>query len=240
MKRWSTTFHTRRLELLKKFETEVDELIASFLGPLLASASDVHPAVHSAVESLRDSILNEGTKLKQAAKELFDDVNEAAKGAHRAVKPQVKSAWQDVYTACAAARGTNHFARNKKAHKDHVNGDGGVPMFKKAGVAMKSILNQSLKKLPAKFEASYQKAETTIRRHLITTLDRYTIGVGNANDGLSAKENLEKALQPISDELKKAWGMEPSSEVVEDAARVDLDGGDTENDAFHFDANEYE
>jgi hypothetical protein len=238
MKDWTETFHNYRPELLKKYEAQVDELIADFVEPVVTSANDIHPTIDEALKSLKENILSLRTMLKDTAGDIFEGINQAAKEAHRAVNPEVAASWQSTYQKCGAERGVGHYDRNKKVHKEHLNSDGGFLMYKRAGVTMQKMMNAALKKLPEKFEASFSNALTQLREDLRVTLDRYSVSNVETNDlpALASKGRLQKALKQNFDELEKSWGIEPEPEI-QDPDRVEPvtveDIGDSEIDDFN-------
>jgi len=238
MKNWTETLHTQRPELLKKYKQQVDKLIAEAIEPILASAADIHPTVDDALMSQRGSVMILRAKLRDAGEDIFDGINVVAKAAHRSVKPQVESAWKSTYTKCRSEKRKGHFEENKKAHKAHIQGDGGVPMFKKAGSAIQRTMNTALKKLPEKFEANFQKNIIDLRDTLKITLDRHTIGEGGAEAGVAGKKKLDKILKLHFDNLENSWGMEPEPEIEED--KVADVGLDDVSDIEDYNLEEYE
>ena len=239
VKDWAETFHNKCFELLKNYQAQADLLIAEFVDSITASAHDVHETINEALQSLRENLLGVKTVLKNAAAEMFEGVKLAAKEAHRLVKPEVLSSWESTYATCGAAKGKDVFKRNKETHKKHVYGDGGIPMYKRAGVSMQKTLNMELEKVEEKFQANFDNAVNRIREDLKVMLDRHSLS--NAQTGSSAavfleKENLQKALKPYFDALEKAWGIASENGVDEsekDDAEEASDSDDSEVEGFN-------
>jgi hypothetical protein len=237
MKGWTETFHNYRLGLLQKYEAQVDQLISDFVGPLLTSAHDIHPVIDEALKSLKENVLCLRTMLKDSAGDIFESINQAAKEAHRAVKPQVEDSWQATYTKCGAERGTGLYVRNKQHHREHFKAGGGVRMYKKAEGAMRKTMKPALKKLPEKFKSSFKEAITKLREDLKVTLDLHSISnaPARAQTASAARTKLYKALKPHFEKLEKSWGMEPEPEIdnVDQIQPETLDNiGDSDIDDF--------
>ncbi|KAE9376210.1 hypothetical protein N431DRAFT_532541 [Stipitochalara longipes BDJ] len=241
IKSWTKTFHSRRPELLRKYETKADELIVSFTESLMTSAHDIHPAIDEAIQSLKENVLSLRSLLKNDAKDIFEQVNQSSKEAHRTVKPEVLSSWTSTYQQCGCETGTGLYKRNKKTHRDYVNGNGGVGMYKKAGAKIQKTLNDVLSKLGEKFNASYNRAVMQLREDLKVMLERHSVGSMQTSGPQSAsfaKERLQKILQTRFDELEKAWGIEPAAEIEEsediksEQLEEALDDPDSDGDDF--------
>jgi hypothetical protein len=212
IKSWTDTFHKKRLELLKSYQTQVDETVVDFVESILTSARDIHPAIHEALQSLRENILGLRTMLKDEAATIFKDINTAAKEAHRMVKPEVVNSWNDIYEQCGEERGKGLFQRNRKAHRDHVKNEGGAAMYQRAGEAVRKALDKVLKRLQEKFNSSYNDAITQLQEDLNIVVERHSadpVRTALSPDASRAKERLRQALQPHFEELEKAWGIEP-------------------------------
>jgi hypothetical protein len=215
---WTKTFHTKSPEMLKRYEAQVDELIEAFTESLLTSALDLHPAIDEALQSLRENILGLRTMLKDEAAAIFDGINKASKEAHRTVKPAVLAAWWDIYNQCGCERGAGLFHRNKRAHREHVNGDGGKAMYQNAGEKIRETLDELLENLQEKFDSSYEDVDTQLREDLAVIVDRHSakpVQTTLSPGALLAKKRLQQALQPHFEELEKAWGIEPEIENTE-------------------------
>ena len=218
IKSWTETLHKKRPELLKEYEAQVDKLIADFIEPILTSARDIHPAIHEGLQSLRGNILDLRTVLKEEATAIFEDINNAAKEAHRAVEPEVVSSWEDIFEQCGEECGKGLFIRNKRAHREHVNNEGGAAMYQRAGDAIQEVLEKVLGKLQEKFETSIREAVKQLEEDLNILVERHStepVQTALSPDASLAKERLRKALQPHFDALEKAWGIESEAEKSE-------------------------
>lgn len=177
----------------------------------MTSARDIHPAIDEALQSLRENILGLRTILKDEAATIFEDINTAAKEAHRTVKPEVIDSWKDIYEQCGEECGKGLFQRNKKAHKDHVKNEGGVAMYQRAGEAIREALDKVLEGLQEKFNSSYNAAITQLQEDLNIMVERHSadsVRTALSQDASRAKERLRQALQPYFEKLEKAWGIE--------------------------------
>jgi hypothetical protein len=215
LKPWLETFHTRRPELLKKYESQVDQLIVNFTDSLLTVARDIHPAIDEALQYLRENILGLRTKLRDEGATIFEGINKASKDAHRVIKPTVLAAWEDIYEQCGAECGKGLFHRNKKAHREHVHGDGGEAMYEAAGEEIRETLDSVLENLQEKFDLSYGDAVTQLREDLNLMVESHSadpVKTALSPDASLAKERLQRALQPHFEELEQAWGIEPEVE----------------------------
>lgn len=215
--------------MLKNHNAQADLSIGEFVDSITLSAKDVHETVHEALQSLSGNLLSVKIILKNSASDIFAGINQAAKAAHRRVKPQVLLSWESTYAKCGATKGTDVFKTNKETHKKHVNGDGGLLMYKQAGLAMKETLSTELDKLEDKFHASFQAAVARIREDLKVMLDRHSLSTAKTRSPEAetlAKEKLQKALKPHFDALSKAWVVEAEieaddSEETESASELD-------------------
>lgn len=233
VKDWAETFHKKCFELLKNYQGQADLLIAEFVDSITASAQDVHETINEALQSLRENLLGVKTVLKNAAAEMFQGVKIAAKEAHRLVKPEVLSSWESTYATCGTTKGKDVFKRNKESHKKHVYGDGGIPMYKRAGVSMQKTLNKELEKVEEKFQANFDNAVNRIREDLKVMLDRHSLSNAQtcSPEAISfEKENLQKTLKPHFDALEKAWGIESENEVDE-SEKVDAEESSDSDDS---------
>jgi len=218
IKSWTETFHNKRLELLKEYDSEVDKLIVVFTEVILASARDVHPAIDEALQSLKGNVLNLQSILKDEAAIIFEALNNAAKEAHRTVKPKVSETWEEIYTQCGDECGRGLFERNKKRHWNHVRRDGGLAMYQKSGKAIQKALNKVLANLEKNFGSSLKDAIAQLQEDLRIVVDRHStdpIKTILSPDASLAKEQLRQALQPHFEQLEKAWGFEPEEEKPE-------------------------
>ncbi len=141
--------------MFKNYQAQADLLIADFVDSVTASAQDVHETINEALQSLRENLLGVKTVLKNAAAEIFEGVKLAAKEAHRLLKPEVLSSWESTYATCGATKGKDVLKRNKETHKKHVYGNGGIPMYKRAGVSLQKTLNEKLEKVEENFQANF-------------------------------------------------------------------------------------
>jgi hypothetical protein len=237
MKDWTETFHNYRLELLQKYEAQVDQLISDFVEPLLTSAHDIHPGIDEALKSLKDNVLCLRNMLKDSAGDIFESINEAAKESHRAVKPQIESCWQFTYIKCGEEKGTGLYERNKQRHREHVKAGGGVRMYEKAEGAMRETMKPALKKLPEKFKASFEEAIAKLREDLKVTLDLHSVSntPAIARATSAARTKLHKALKPHFENLGKSWGIAPEPEIddIDQIQPETLDNiGDSDIDDF--------
>ena len=239
VKDWAETFHNKCFGLLKNYQAQADLLIAEFVDSITASGQEIHETINEALQSLRENLLGVKTVLKKAAAEMFEGVKLAAKEAHRLVKPEVLSSWESTYATCGAAKGKDVFKRNKETHKKHVYGDGGIPMYKRAGVSMQKTLDKELEKVEEKFQANFDNAVNRMREDLKVMLDRHSLSNAQTRfpEATSLeKENLRKALKPYFDILKKAWGIESENGVDEsekDDAEEASDSDNSEVEAFN-------
>jgi hypothetical protein len=218
IKYWTDTFHKKRLELLKSYETQVDKTVMGFTESILTSARNIHPAIDKDLQSLRENIMGLRTMLKDEAATIFEDIITAAKEAHRTVEPEVVDSWKDIYEQCGEERGKGLFQRNRKAHRDHVKNEGGVAMYQRAGEAIRKALDKVLKGLQEKFNSSYHDAITQLQEDLNIVVERHsadTVRTALSQNASRAKERLRQALQPHFEELEKAWGIEPEIENTE-------------------------
>jgi hypothetical protein len=218
IKSWTNTFHKKRPELLKSYETQVDQTVGDFVESILTSARDIHPAIDEALQSLRENIMGLRTMLKDEAATIFEDINTAAKEAHRTVKPEVIDSWKDIYEQCGEESGKGLFQRNKKAHKDHVKNEGGAAMYQRAGEVIREALDKVLEGLQVKFNSSYNDAITQLQEDLNLMVERHSadpVRTALSQDASRAKERLRQALQPYFEKLEKAWGIEPEIENTE-------------------------
>jgi hypothetical protein len=243
---WTKTFHTKRPELLKRYETQVDELIEAFTESLLTSARDLHPAIDEALQSLRENILGLRTMLKDEAAAIFERINKASKEAHRTVKPAVLAAWRDIYNQCGCECGKGLFHRNKRAHREHVKGDGGKAMYQSAGEEIRETLEELLEKLQEKFDSSYDVVDTQLREDLAVVVERHStkpVQTTLSPDASLAKKRLQQALQPHFEELEKAWGIEPEIENTENDASEPKETAPTleveDEDIFDFNEDDW-
>lgn len=239
IKDWTETFHNYLPELLKEYESQVELLMAEFVESLMTSAQDIHLAIHEALQSLRENILSLRTTLKSAAADIFEEINQAAKGAHRSVKDEVFSSWESTYEQCGAERGTGLYKRNKKAHKNHVNGNGGMPMYKRVGATIQTALDKVLQQMQENFDASYNIAVTQLREDLKVMIERHSSSnVEPSAPGVTtfAKARLQQALLPHFEALEKAWGVEPEveSEAIESIeSELALEVEESDGDDFN-------
>ena len=235
------------MELLKGYEIRVDKLMVDFVEILLTSARDIHPAIDKALQSLRDNILGLRTMLKEEAATIFEGINSAAKEAHRAVKPEIVASWEGIYEQCGDECGKGLFHRNKKAHRNHVKGDGGAAMYKRAGDAIRKALNKVLDNLQEQFDMSYSEAANQLQEDLDILVERHSaspVKTALSLDASLAKERLRKALQPHFEQLEKAWGLD--SDVVkmeveesEQNETVPLLAAEEEQDMFAFNPDDW-
>ena len=233
VKDWAETFHKKCFELLKNYQGQADLLIVEFVDSITASAQDVHETINEALQSLQENLLGVKTVLKNAAAEMFQGVKIAAKEAHRLVKPEVLSSWESTYATCGITKGKDVFKRNKESHKKHVYGDGGIPMYKRAGVSMQKTLNKELEKVEEKFQANFDNAVNRIREDLKVMLERHSLSNAQtcSPEAISfEKENLQKTLKPYFDALEKAWGIESENEVDE-SEKVDAEESSDSDDS---------
>ncbi len=160
--------------MLKEYEAEVDKLIVVFTEVILASARDVHPAVDEALQFLQGNVLNLQSIPKDEAATIFEALNNAAKEAHRAVKPKVSETWEEIYTQCGGESGKVLFERNKKRRWDHVRREGGLAMYQKSGEAIRKALNKFLADLEKNFGSSLKDAIAQLQEDLRVVVDRHS------------------------------------------------------------------
>jgi len=242
MKDWTKTFHSHLPELLKKYEAQADKAIADFVERLMTCAHDIHPTIQEALQSFRENILSIRAVLKISAANIFEEINQAAKEAHRSVKDEVLKSWTATYLQCGAARGKKLYERNRKTHKLHVNGEGGKPMYERAGAGIQATLNKVLNQLQGKFDASYYNAVAQLREDLRVMLERHSVNSvqNGTHQAVLAKERLHKALSPLSEALENAWGLElePEKEEME-SSKSEQATKVEESDGDDFDPDDY-
>ncbi len=145
--------------MLKEYEAEVDKLIVVFTEVILASARDVHPAVDEALQFLQGNVLNLQSIPKDEAATIFEALNNAAKEAHRAVKPKVSETWEEIYTQCGDESGKVLF---------------GLAMYQKSGEAIRKALNKFLADLEKNFGSSLKDAIAQLQEDLRVVVDRHS------------------------------------------------------------------
>ncbi|KAN0112190.1 hypothetical protein V8E51_005141 [Hyaloscypha variabilis] len=243
IKHWNNTFHTHYLELLECYDKQVDGLIPEFVDALLVSADGMPQNIQQALESLRETLLGVRCILKSAAADIFHGINNAAKNAHRMIKPEAKSSWESAYETCGATRGKDMWASNKETHRNHAQGEGGAKMYHRAGKSLRETLQKELDSLEEKFKASCDNAVARIRQDLTIMLDGHSLSSAKVNSAEAlalAKEKLKKILEPHVEELEKAWGIEPEAEKDESEEVESEIAFEDDPDIEMFDPAEYD
>lgn len=113
-------------------------------------------------------------------------------------------------------------------------------MYQRAGDALKTDLTKICKKLPYMFDSNYKVAVELVKRELKVTLERHTANgdrVTKRRVKSLEKEKLKDRLQPIFEELEKAWRDEPKplkngDDEVSDSEHQYPDDGDSEDEDF--------
>lgn len=209
----------------------------------MGCAYDVHHAVDEDFRSMRENILGLRTILKDAAAEAFEKVNTAGKDAHRLVKPEVLDTWVPTYEQCGQESGRGLYKRNKDAHRDLVDGEGGEQMYKRAGVAIRKTLNDAFSTMDVELKAAYNAAADQLEEDIQILFDRHMPSDkrNTAQKIAHNKTRLQEALLPHFEALERAWGIEPEpdkeeSDEISDEVPVEeidnLSDGDFDMDEY--------
>ncbi|KAF7899573.1 hypothetical protein EAF00_003909 [Botryotinia globosa] len=209
---WNETLHKKLPALRKPYDERVDTLIAEFTDLTLSAADDISPSIRDSFENVKDSILAHRRRLKQTAGVVFDGFDVSAKDIWRIVKTECEETWKEIYRECGDRKGTGTYKHNKKAHKTHLKGDGGLTMYHSASVKMQEAFQEACRELPEKFEGSFDDSLRVIKQEFIDVLEQHTASGTRHNArrvNSKFKVNLRAALEPHFQQLYKAWEAEP-------------------------------
>ncbi|KAG4429175.1 hypothetical protein IFR05_015341 [Cadophora sp. M221] len=242
---WCETLHNKVDAMQKSYDRDVEFIINDFTEALMTSTDGIDPAINEAIRLLRENILGLRAIMKNSGADIFRDIGEASKNAHRLVQPEVLSSWEDVYEQCGSDKGKGLWARNRQAHQTHVKhpgGPGGLPMYRRCGNAIKAELQSACDEISDKFEENYQEAAHQINEDLRLMLKRHTISSGSVDASPvtdNAKSQLQQALAPVFEALETAWGIEPVPKVAEEEVSPDTEAVDAESDTESLNLDEY-
>ena len=104
--KWTRIIHNQLPDLGSTYNDDASRLIDGFLTAHAASTLKICPALSEALYVWKDSSSRTIGPLKKNTKTIFaETIANAAKDAHRLVKPKVLDAWLPVYEKCAAETG---------------------------------------------------------------------------------------------------------------------------------------
>lgn len=212
---WIGTIHTKLKNRHEAYEAAVEKLIADFADSLLATAHDIHPSIHEALQLLRTNVLGIIPVIQIEGALAIDSIVEGSKSAHRYIKPEVERSWMLVYRQCGAREGKGVYGRNQKAHRDHALWDGGLAMYQRAGQALQEEIQNACDQLPSKYIRSYKDAVSRTQNDLRILLDRHSAAErANSRGILQSMAKLRILLLLHFEELEKAWSREPEDQTV--------------------------
>ncbi|KAF7909854.1 uncharacterized protein EAF01_003572 [Botrytis porri] len=216
-KGWAQTFHVNIPTVVSEYIQEVEKRLADYADNLLSAALGISPSLREAFEYLHDSVLR-----------------------NRLVKPICEEAWMAVYEKCGAEKGKGLYARNKATHKKHLNGLGGIAMYKACCDQLETALRSMCGDLHNQFEENYKEIMQEFKDEMTATLDQHTMGGdrrSNRQRTSLTKVKLQKLLPSRIEALYKDWQAEPSDEPKEDKmkpndAKLDSDRTEADEELF--------
>jgi hypothetical protein len=193
---------------------------------------------------------------------IFDEtIQDAAREAHRLVKPKILDSWKPIYDRCGAETGTlgyilhmlmestnqhftgsGHFRRNQLTHSEHVN-NAATPMYRKGSAAIRAAFKRLWESLPANFNQGTKPASTQIREEFELMLNNHTLRDEmevDENPGCLTKARLQEEIRDYFTSMKLAWGQEVADQPEEEEDEpeekiITLDDLDRSNDDYDLD-----
>ncbi|KAF7959697.1 hypothetical protein EAE96_001310 [Botrytis aclada] len=214
---WNETLHKKLPALRKPYDVRVDTLIAEFTDLTLSAADEISPSIRDSFENVKGNISAHRRRLKQTAGVVFDGFDVFAKGIWRIVKTECEETWKQIYRECGDRTGTGTYDENKKAHKIHLKGDGGLSMYHSASLKMQEAFQEACQELPEEFEESFNDSLRVIKQELTDVLEQHTASGTRHNArrvNSKFKINLRAALEPHFKQLYKAWEAEPEPPTI--------------------------
>jgi hypothetical protein len=234
---WHRTIHNRLPELRTTYDASIMKLIKSFISAMVDSVTKICPELSDALHQWQESSTRTIGSIQKNTITVFDEtIQDAARAAHRLVKPKVKDCWKPIYDQCGAESGTlgysfpmlmertkqyfigsGHFRRNQISHSEHVKNTA-APMYRKGSTAIRAAFKKLWDSLPADFNQGTKPASTQIQEEFDLMLNNHTL-----RDEMELAENSEcltkaKLQQEIQDHFRSmnsAWGHEVDVEIAE-------------------------
>jgi hypothetical protein len=104
--KWSKTIHNKLPTFQSSYDEDAARLIKGFVENIKASTLEMCPDLAGSLQLWEESSLRSRGPMQKHSRSIFDEtIADAAREAHREVKPNVKECWLPVYHKCAEERG---------------------------------------------------------------------------------------------------------------------------------------
>ena len=103
---WSRVIHRGLAEMHRAYDSEISKVVEKFAKSVATSTLAECPEMAEAVEQWKESVLRVRNQIKKHSKEVFDgEIQDAAREAHRTLKPKIVENWASVYEKCGGECG---------------------------------------------------------------------------------------------------------------------------------------
>jgi hypothetical protein len=235
---WHRTIHSRLPEIRSTYDSSITKLIKSFVGTVVDSVTEICPELSDALQQWQESSARTVGPIQKHSLTVFDEnIQGAAREAHRLIKPKIKDSWNPIYDQCGAESGAlgyifpllmertnqhfigpSHFRRNQITHAEHVK-SAAAPMYRKGSTAIRAAFKKLWDGLPSNFNEGTKPASTQIREEFEFMLNNHTLGseleMTKDGGGLS-KAKLQLEIHDQFNSMKLAWAQEIEVEMVEE------------------------
>lgn len=242
---WHRTIHNRLPELRTTYDASIVKLIKGFISTVGDLVTKICPELSVALQQWQESSTRTIISIQKNTVTIFDQtIQDAARDAHRLVKPKVKDCWKPIYDQCGAESGTighmthmliehtkqhftgsGHFRRNRITHAEHVKHTA-APMYRKGSTVIRAAFKKLWDSLPAEFSQGTKPALTQIQEEFDLMLDNHTLRDKmevTENDECLTKAKLQQEIQDHFTAMNSAWGHEVEIETVEEEEEPEED-----------------
>ncbi|TVY80439.1 Nuclear GTPase SLIP-GC [Lachnellula suecica] len=239
---WARVIHSRLPALRRTYDSDISSLVQEFVTSVSTKIMGVCPEMAEAIGQWKESILRTPTQIHKHSGTIFDEtIQDAAREAHRTVKPEVLKAWAPTYDQCGKEVGPGHFKRNQLTHVAQANKLSSRKMYHKGTKAVQTAFQKLWDSLPKEFGEATDPASKQVHEEFETMLQNHTLNEETSEQNQrQAKIQLQQEVQSAFDKLKTAWGTkihvtQEAEEVdpkLEDVDIDDLFNPDVDSDMF--------